>query len=595
MTAVPDRSGATLTPAHLAQSAPRPDAPGRLRRWWMEQYGPVALVLILLLALLVLPPLWLLIDSSAREVYPDGTTGPWSLVNYIYLLTGGTLLSSTANSVIFSIGATIVSLAFGGSLAWLVERTDAPLKALGSLTAIISLGTPYILYVNAWLFLLGKAGPFIDFYRQMTGTIDTPFEVHSLWGMILIEGFAWSPLVFLLLAPTFRAANGEMEEAARMSGASVFDTIWQISMRLAMPAILALAMFVFIRNLEAFEVPALTGLPGHVELLTTDIYLSLELVPPQVGHASAFATVMLILVSGLFLLYGRISRGAGKYQSITGKGYRPVPFKLGRGRWIGGALIVFNFLVLEALPLASLLWNSLLPFARPMRTAALKLLSLNNYVHVLQNPFYLGLVLNTLIVAAGAATIAVLITLFTGWLAARRRPGSVLLDQLTTLPLIFPGLVLGVALMQEFLRLPVPIYGTVWAIMLGYVIRYMPYSMRASYSGVLQIHSDLEEAARISGATALVTLRKIVAPLLSPALISAWLFIFLVSAREMSMALLLASNASQTIAVGMYDRLTNGQAGEVSALGLMWTLFMTGCSTATYVFMRRNSTHTFGH
>lgn len=567
----------------------------RFRRGWkIDQYGLIALVMAILIGLLVLPPIWLLIDSSAREIYPDGSAGPWSFVNYAYLLASGHLLSSAANSVIFSIGATIVSLIFGGILAWLVERTDSPLKGLAYLTTIISMGTPYILYVMAWLFLLGKAGPFIDLYRQMTDDLDAPFEVHSLWGMILIEGFAWSPLVFLLLSATFRAANGEMEEAARMSGASVFDTIWRVSIRLAMPAILALGLFVFIRNLEAFEVPALTGLPGHVELLTTDIYLSLELVPPQLGHASAFATVMLVLVSGLFLLYGRISRNAEKYQSITGKGYRPAPFKLGRGRWVGGALILFNFAVLQALPLASLLWSSLLPFARPMRASAFKLLSPQNYVHVLQNPFYFGLVLNTLIVAAGAATIAVLVTLVTGWLAARRRAGSVILDQLTTLPLIFPGLVLGVALMEIFLRLPIPIYGTIWAIMLGYVIRYMPYGMRASYSGVMQIHRDLEDAAGMSGASALATLRRIVAPLVSPALISAWLFIFLVSAREMSMALLLASKASQTIAVGMFDRLTNGQGGEISALGLMWTLFMTCCSAATYFFMRRHSTGAFG-
>ncbi len=211
--------------------------------------APLALVMILLLAMLVLPPVWMLLRGSVLLAAPDGSVAGWTLGHFSQLFASEALLVSTVNSLIFAASATLVSLLFGGVLAWVVERTDAPLKPLAYLTTIVSLGTPYILYVSAWLYLFGRNGPFNDAYRSITGNTDMLFNVFSMWGMVLVEGFLWSPLVFLMLSASFRTANAEMEEAARMSGASVAATVWRISVKLAGPAILAMALFVFIRNL----------------------------------------------------------------------------------------------------------------------------------------------------------------------------------------------------------------------------------------------------------------------------------------------------------------------------------------------------------
>jgi iron(III) transport system permease protein len=556
---------------------------------------PLALGLILVLAALVLPPVWMLIRGSLTLANPDGSSGAWTLEHFTKLFADQTLLTSTANSVLFAASATLVSLLFGGILAWVVERTNAPLKPLAYLTTIVSLGTPYILYVSAWLYLFGRNGPFNDAYRSITGNTDMLFNVFSLWGMVLVEGFLWSPLVFLMLSANFRAANAEMEEAARMSGASVFATIWRISIKLAGPAILAMALFVFIRNLESFDVPVLIGMPGHVRLLTTDIYTSVTQTPPQMGHASAFAVLMLAMVAVLLYFYGRITRHAERYASVTGKGYRPRPFNLGRWRWAAGGLIGFNFVIILLLPLLALVWTSLLPFVRPMRLKFLPLLTTKHFAVVLGSPPFLQLGLNTLIVAAGAATIAVLLTLLAGWLAARRRPGGGVLDQLATMPLVFPGIVLGLAMMELALALPVPIYGTLWLICIAYVVRYMPYGLRYSYAGVLQIHRELEEAAGVAGATVAQRLRFVVAPLLSPAIVSAWLFIFLIASKELSMAILLAGPTSQVMSVAMFEMWTNGQGGELSALGLIWTLLMTIGASLFYLTLRRQGGGAFGH
>jgi iron(III) transport system permease protein len=395
--------------------------------------------------------------------------------------------------------------------------------------------------------------------------------------MIMIEGFLWSPLVFLLLGATFRAANADMEEAARMSGASVLATLWRISLRLAMPSILALALFVFIRAIGGFEVPALVGLPGRIFVLTTDVY-----------EATTVVAVLLYF-------YGRLSKNAEKYHSVTGKGYRPRPFDLGRGRWVAGAIIIVNFVVVLILPLLTLLWMSLLPFLRSFSWAGMAALTLKNYRTVFTTPGYTELALNSLIVAAGAATAIMLITALAGWIAARNGPGGRVLDQLATLSLVFPGICLGVAVMEVYLRVPLPIYGSLWIIAIAYVIRYMPYGMRYVYSGVLQLHRELEEAAGVAGASSLTTLRRIVAPLLTPALVAGWLFIFLIANKELSIAVLLASPGSQVIAVAIFDQWVNGQGGELAAFGLVWTVLMTCIAVLFFAQMRRGHSDVYGN
>jgi iron(III) transport system permease protein len=554
------------------------------------QAGIIALIAGALLILLVVPPIFILLQRSFFVTNPDGSIGAFTLEYYARLIQNRRFTESLYNSLIFSVFSTIVALTFGGILAWLVERTDTRFKALAYLTTIISMGTPYILYVSAWLFLLGKSGPFNDLYRMLSGDTEPLFNVYSLWGMILIEGFLWSPLVFLLLSATFRSANADMEEAARMSGASVLQTVWHISIKISLPAILALALFVFIRAIEAFEVPAIVGLPGRVNVLTTDVYRRLaETIPPDLGFASAYSVVLLVLVAILLYFYSRLSRNAERYYTVTGKGYRPRMFQLGSLRWAGSAIVIFNFLIILVLPLIAVIWLSLLTYIRGFSFEAIGNFTLDNFRHVLTSDYYYGLAWNTIVVSAGAATATMIITLFVGWLAARRHAGGLVLDQMATTPLIFPGIVMGVAMMLIFLSVPIPVYHTLWIIFIAYAVRYLPYGMRYTYSGMLQIHKELEEAAGVSGASQLTTLRRVIAPLLSPAILAGWLFIFLLGAKELAVAILLAGPRSQTIAVAMYDLWVNSQGGELAALGLIWAFLMTLVATAFYFTARRQA------
>ena len=546
----------------------------------------VAAVLIVVLAALVLPPFVFLLKASVVDAQRGGE---WSLANFEAVLGSRRFLVTSANSLVFAAGSAVVALAIGWTTAWIVERTNTPLKPLAYLTAIISLGTPYILYVTAWLLLFGKAGPINQLYRTLTGTSDVLINVYSMPGMIMVEGFLWSPLAFLLVGATLRNANPELEEAARVSGAGTWMTIRRVTLRLSLPSILALAMLVFIRAIEAFEVPALVGLPGRISVLTTDIYGNMVAqAPPDIGGASALSVLMLALVLVLLAIYGRLSRHAERFATITGKGFRPRPFDLGRLRYLAAGILVLNFLLLLAVPIAMLAWVSLLPFYQPISTAALALVTLDNYRTVF-SPDHVGLIANTLLVAVATATLAVALTFLAAWLAVRRAPGGWVVERLATIPLVFPGLILGIAVMQLFLHLPIPLYGTLGILIWAFVINYLPYGMRYSAAGMLQIHRELEESAEMCGASPLMRLRRIVAPLLAPALLAGWLFIFLMAARVLSLAILLSGPRSQTMAVTLFDLWTNGQGTELAALGLIWSMLMAMIAAVFYILARRSA------
>ena len=576
----------TQSPSQGAQRLRRLLAPGD-KRWF-------SLVIGLVLAVLVLPPLLFLVQGAVTTAAPDGSL-VFTLERFGAILGQRGFAQSAANSFLFSLGSAIFALLLGGVMAWLVERTNTPLKPLAYLTTIISMGTPYVLYVSAWLLLLAKSGPINTWYRQVSGTSDVLINVYGLGGMILIEGLLWSPLVFLLLGATLRNFNPELEEAARMSGAGPWATIRRITLRLSLPSILALAMLVFIRALEAFEVPALVGLPGRVHVLTTDIYDTMHLsMPPDLGSASALSVILLVLVSVLLYFYGRLTRNAERFATITGKNFRPNRLDLGVWRYAAAGLLVLNFVLLLVLPLIILVWASLLPFYQTFSWAAFARITPDNYRNVLNSSRYISLLGNTFVIALVTATAVMLIASFTAWLSVRKAPGAAALDQMATTPLVFPGIVLGVGVMQLFLEVPIGIYGTIWIIVWAFAINYLPYGVRYSFAGMLQVHRELEEAAAVAGASPVTGFRRVVMPLLSPSLIAGWLFIFLLSTRVLSLPVLLSGPSSQTMAVAMFDLWGNGQGPELAALGLLWSLAMTGIAITFYAIARRSGVGVHG-
>jgi iron(III) transport system permease protein len=409
-----------------------------------------------------------------------------------------------------------------------------------------------------------------------------------MWGMIVIEGIDFAPLAFLLLSSVFRSTDASFEEAAMMSGAGVSRTFRRVTLKLALPGVYALLILIFIRAFESFETPAFVGRPGGIYVLTTNIFENIQVdEPPNYGQAGAFAIALLIIVAGLLYWYNHLSRVAERYQTITGKGYRPRVMDIGRWRYLASAVLVLMFMIIIGFPVGIVLYAAFQPFYEGVSLSGFSGMTLDNFRQILKPGSFRDAISNTVILGIATASIVAFFTLICAWLAVRRYRGAWILDQLATMPLIFPSIVMGAAFLQVFLESPIPLYGTLASIIIASWLRYLPYGMRYSYAGVLQVHNELEEAAALAGASRPRAFLRIVAPLVAPALMTCWIFIFLVSTKAVSIPILLSGPDSQVIAVTMFDLWENGQTVELAAVGVTWAAFMTVLSTLFYILAKR--------
>jgi iron(III) transport system permease protein len=551
-----------------------------------KRISPLVVVLSAILLVLVVPPALFLLNVSLHETRPDGSFGALTLRHYQGLFSERLFLSSLRNTLIYAFGSAVIAMVIGTVQALIVERTNTPGRKLAFFAAIISLGVPHILYVVAWLLLLGRSGPVndaIQFLIQREQAID----VYSLWGMALIEGVGFVPLTFLLMSAVLRSMDASLEEAAIMSGANPSRAFWAVTLRMTTPALCALSLLFFARAFESFEVPALVGLAGNINVFTTTIYQAMHRTGmPSYGEAGAYSICLVGIVTVLLVWQSRLSRHAHKYQTITGRGFRPRIIDLGAWRHLSAAILIVLFLVVTVIPVAMLVFTSFQPFYEGVSAASLTRSSFENYRVLLGPGSFRGSILNTLILGAATATVVVPFTALCAWLVVRRVPGAALLDHLATLPLVFPALILSVAFLDVFVNMPLPLYGTLISVIIASSVRYLPFGMRYAYTGALQIHPDLESAATISGAPLSSLFRRIVIPLLAASLVSSWLVVFLLSVQVVALPLLLVGPGSEVMAVTLFELWQNGQVTELASMGVVWIALMTVVSTVFHVLTR---------
>jgi iron(III) transport system permease protein len=556
--------------------------------WWRFRVSPLVAVLAVILLVLIVPPTLFLINSSFHTTKLDGSFDQFTQRYYQQLFASRYFVVSLLNTVVYAIGSSIIALILGTVQALIVERTNTPGRNYVFLGAVISLAIPHVLYVVAWLLLLGRNGPVNGLIEHVLGISSPAFNVYSLWGMVLIEGVGFAPLTFLLMSAVLRSTDAAFEDAAMVSGAGPFATFRAITLRLSLPGVAALLLLLFIRAFESFEVPALVGLAGNVTVLTTDIYQSSKVgSPPNQGEAAAYAVCLLLIVVLLLWWYSRLARHAHQYQTITGKGYRPRVIDIGRARYLATAVLLLTFTLVIALPVATLVFTSLQPFYEGITSSSFGRLTLENYRVVLEPGSFRDSVVNTLVLGAATATLVVPFTALCAWLAARRWPGAWFLDQLATTPLAFPAIVMSVAFLQVFVNLPLPLYGTLLSIVIASAVRYLPYGMRYAYAGVLQIHTELEDAAITAGARPASVFIRVVLPLVSAALVSCWLFVFMLTVQSVALPLLLVGPGTELVAVTLFDLWQNGQVTELAAMGVLWLTFMSIVGACFHVVTRR--------
>lgn len=474
------------------------------------------------------------------------------------------------NSLAFALGSTVVALVLGTGLAYLIVRTDVPLKPLMFAASLVPLIIPGILHTIAWIFLASPRIGVLNHNVLQPVLGGHGIDVFTLQGMILVEGVHLAPLVFLLMVAAFRSMDPSLEESAIMSGASLFTVFRRITVPLARPALYAAILIMAVRGLESFEVPALLGLPGGVWVFTSRIWEALNNIPPSYGQAGALAMSLLVLTSFGVFWHARLSRRARRYQTVSGKAFRPRPVSLGAWRWPATGAILLYFVVTVVLPLLVLAYASTQLFYSPPTRYTLSHMTLSNYTAVIHTPLVTTALKNSAILGIGAATIVMLVAAVASWVVVRTTlPGRWLIDNLAFLPLTIPGLVLGVGVLAVYLRLPIALYGTLWILLMAYLTRYMPYGMRYASTSMFQIGRELEESAMASGASWFQSFRRVVLPLLVPGLVAGWIYIVVVSVRELSSTIILYSPGKEVLSIVIWEQYNNGDLPQLAALGVM--------------------------
>jgi iron(III) transport system permease protein len=522
---------------------------------------------------LILAPLAMLLTAALRgpqDLLPFEDGAHWTLDNLAAAYRDASLFRTVIpNTLVFTAGSVALTFCVAFVLAWLVERTDLPLRDGVYTIVLFPLLVPGIVFSITWIFLLAPNTGWINVaLRAVLGGRVGPLDIFSMGGMILVQGLGLVPFVFLLLTAALRSMNPSYEEASAVAGATPLKTFLRVTLPVLRPGLLAPLILATLVTLEQFETPLVIGFPARINVYSTRIFL--ELNPdtdlPAYGRAAAIALPFLAAGILLLLVYNSLVRRADRFVTVTGKGFRPARFDLGRWRAPAVAFVALYAAFAAALPATVLIWASLFGYASPS-LAVLSSASAAGYRGLFANAAFWLAIRNTFIVAAGSALAVTAIALVLAWVIQRSRMrGRAALDVVSFLSLGIPTVIAGLAFMLLYLSVPVGIYGTVAALLLAYCYR-IAVATRLTRAALMQIHVELEEASAVAGGAFLTTLRRVVLPLLRPSLVASFVLLFIVGFREFTLPMILQSPDNVVLSVMMWKAFQSGKTMEAAAVG----------------------------
>ena len=529
-----------------------------------------------LLVLVGLPTLLLLItaftDSPPR---PGAPIGNFTLENVAALASGNTI-GAAGNSLVVSVFGTALAVATGTLMAWLTVRTDMPFRGLAGLAGIVPLFMSPLVGSLAWALLGSPNSGYLNFALTSIG-LPALVNVYSLGGMVFVLGLFYAPYSFLMVASSLQLMNPELEEAASVHGASKRWVMRWVSLPLVTPAIAGSSLLTFVLISENFPVVQIFGAAGRVDTIPAQLFRLMTSTPQQPNRAAAIGVVLLLLLSA-FLLIQRRYVNRRNYTTVTGKGFRPKRIPLGALRWPMLLIVIGYLCAAVLLPYAALLQSSLRS-NQYVETLAdlftLEGLSFDSFIDAFEYEPFIEAMGNTLLVAAGTAVCGVMLNFFLAYLV-KRSPwrGNVVLELLVNVPLAMPALVLSMAFLWVALRVPVPVYGTLLVLVLAYITRFLPQGFQGIVANIGQVHPDLEDAAKVSGARPIGAVARILLPLIKGGMASTALLLFILSFRELSAALFLFTSDTRVLSIVIYDQWEAGSWPRLAAMSLIYSAIL---------------------
>ncbi len=500
--------------------------------------------------------------------------------NYSALFHDSQVWEVTRNTVVYVAVTLATALFFGTALAILVERTDFGWEKTVNATMVLRILIPAFFTAMGWIFLFHpRIGAVNQWLMDLFGLSSAPIDIVSLGGMGFVEGLGLSAVVFIMASASLRSMDGALEEAARASGASAWTTLRRVTLPLMVPSLIGASLFTATIAISSLDVPLIMGLGDRVFVFSTYLYVATH---PGSGIAdygvpAAFSSFMIVVALGFSWLYTRVLRSTRKYQVVTGKGYRPVTMRLGRWRWAAWLFVGGYFLWSTVLPLLMVAWMSLQPFVRIPSADALETVSLRNF-DTLDWDYVLRGVETTVKLMLLAPTLAIAFSLAFSIVVVRSRLRfRFAYDIVAFLPQAVPQLIFAFsAFIAALYWSPgsVNLYGTLALLVIVMAVLQLAFGTRMFNAGLLQIHTELEEAAAMSGASAWATFRRVTLPLLRPVVTYSWLWLALLSFRDLTIPTVLGSQDTLTLSVVSWNLYNTGQVGKSSAVTILMVLAM---------------------
>ncbi len=536
---------------------------------------PFVLIPALVVAAAILALLGFVIVLSFSKMEQGVIAGFAGFGNFAVLLSDPNVPRMASNTLVFAALALAVSFLLGVPLAWLAERSDLPGRSLIWTIMLASLVLPGFLVGMGWLLL---AHPRIGLLNTVAMSAFhlpfPPFPVNNVVGMGLVEGLVLTSLTFVLVAPSLRTMDPALEEAARMSGASARSLLWNVTLPLILPALIAAAMYVAIVAVGAFDIPAVIGMGSRVYTFSTFMYVHAYPADgfPEYGTIAAGGAVMIAFALAMTVAYSAVLRRARSFAVITGKAYRPRVTELGGWKvaaWAFVAVYAFGALLI---PFAFTLIYALLPFAEPLSMSVFAHMSLTNFAQIPWNLVLTGATHTAeLVIVVPVAVVALSFAI--SWIVVRTNlRGRFVLDGIAFMPHAVPGILFGIgaSLLALFvLQKVVPIYGSVALIGIVYTIGWISFGTRIMNSNLIQIHTDLVEAGAMSGARTGAVMSDIVLPLVRPAAIGAWIYVVLLCLRELTLAAFVSTPKNLTLPMVAWFLWNNGSIHSGAAVAVI--------------------------
>ena len=535
--------------------------------------------LLVVLAFLVIYPVAMLLLGALTNTNPvvDGFgVFDLSFANFITVLGNPNVHLALANSLIACAGGTALAVVIGLTFSWVVVRTDTPCKRFIAATSMLPLFVPPLVAAVAWSILASPKTGLLNTFLASAG-IEWRFNAYSMGGLICIFGIYYAPYVYMFTASALRNMDPSLEEAAEVTGATALRTMFTVTFPLIAPAILSGMLLSFIVMLGIYGIPAVLGTPGDIPVLTTYIFKLTNWSPPLYSTAASVAIILMVVTGFLVWLQHRVT-SRRSYTTVAGKAFRPAQLRLGPWRYLTLGLAIVYLFVVVVLPTLALMVAAFRRFLFIRDLPSLfdtRQYGLMHFERLFANPLALRSIWNTMEVGLVTALVGGVLAFAIGYTINRTTlPARRSIDVISTLPVAIPGLVIGVAYLWAWIGLPGGLYGTIWILALAFIARFMPDTVKALSTSLLQIHRELEEAAWICGKGLLGTIRSIVLPLARPGVIAAMTLLFILAIRELGSSLFLYTSNTMVMAVLLLDYYEGGNLGITAAFSLVQTVLL---------------------